>query len=336
MASRSNPPNPYNDLPTVCLLDQGGAHLDTVSQREAGRLLRWGLAELVLDVPPAVRLCIATADYQALSADAQPGNAGKGQFLSARRNALYGNIHFQHPHGQTMFHGDSEKALWYLNRRLVEVVSRDPPILRFQFPPGGTGHAGDDFYLAAKANRCVVCGAEEGLNRHHVVPSVYRRHLPAEVKDHSHHDVLLMCVACHEKYEREADRLKTELGQECGVPRHGKQGERDRRRSRAVKYAQTLVRQGEKIPPARKEEMLRVIAEWTGTGLPGDTEVAALSELASAGDDNERIEHGQQVIAQTEDVQAFVRRWREHFLSTMQPKFLPQHWGLDRPANREP
>ena len=132
-----------------------------------------------------------------------------------------------------MFHGDAEKALWYLNRALVEVVSREPPILRFAFRPGGPGHVGDAFYLAGKVNRCVVCGSEEGLNRHHVVPRVYRRHLPPEVKEHSHHDVLLLCVACHERYERAADALRAELSSECGVPPHGLRGQPDRQRGRA-------------------------------------------------------------------------------------------------------
>src|SRR5947208_637577 len=161
--------NPYNDRPTVRLLGQSGEPLGHVSQREAARLLRRGQAELVLEVPPAVRLSVPAGG------DAAEGGV-KGQFLHARRGALYGNVTFQGPDGAEMFHGDAEKALWYLNRGLVEVVSREPPVLRFRFAPGGSGHAGDAFYLGGKENRCVVCGATEGLNRHHIVPSVYRRH----------------------------------------------------------------------------------------------------------------------------------------------------------------
>src|SRR3954454_24079365 len=115
------PDQPFNDRPTVRLLDQDGAFLGHVSQRRAGLLLRTGQADLLLEVPPAVRLSIPTADYEKLPATPPSGSAGKGQFLHARRSALYGNIHFQGPDGQTMFHGDHEKALWYLNRRLVEV-----------------------------------------------------------------------------------------------------------------------------------------------------------------------------------------------------------------------
>jgi hypothetical protein len=316
--------NPYNDRPTVRLLDECGAEVGLVSQREAGRLLRCGAGELVLEVPPAVRLA---------GADRPRGEAGQS-YLHARRGDLYGNVHFQGPTGQTMFHADSEKALWYLNRGLVEVVSRDPPVLRFTFTPGGPGHSGDDYYLAGHVNRCVVCGAEEGLNRHHVVPSVYRRHLPAEVKDHSHHDVLLLCLSCHEKYEAAADRLKAELGREVGVPLHGLRGPGDRARNQAVRLARALLRHGEQIPPARREEMRGIIGAWAGKSPPSDADVEAVAHLPPR-DEDEAVEHGEQVVARAGDVQAFIRRWREHFLHTMQPQFLPRHWDVDRPASRE-
>jgi hypothetical protein len=233
-----------------------------------------------------------------------------------------------------MFHGDAEKALWYLNRDLVEVVSQEPPVLRFLFEPGGSGHIGDAFYLSGKLNRCVVCGSEEGLNRHHVVPSVYRRHLPTEVKEHAHHDVVLLCVGCHERYEREADRLRAELGRACGVPPHGLRGESDRRSSRAVSLARALRRDGERIPPARRQEMLRVIGEWLGKA-PSDADVEAAAGLEATSEGELLAEHGRAVVAAAGDVQAFLRRWREHFLNTMQPRFMPEHWDVDRPAAKE-
>jgi exonuclease 3'-5' domain-containing protein 2 len=335
MDSTLAPGNPYNDLPTVRLLDQDGAALGLVSQREAGRLLRAGLAELVLEVPPGVRLCVPTSDYRAMSAGSSEGGAGAGHFLHARRSALYGNLTFQGPDGQTMFHGDSEKALWYLNRDLVEVVSREPPVLRFRFTPGGRGHAGDAFYLAGKENLCVVCGATEGLNRHHVVPSVYRRHLPPDVKDHSHHDVVLLCLACHEKYEREADALKAELGRECGVPLHGLRTETDRSQGRAFSFARALLREGQKIPEARREEMLRAVGEWVGKRRLSDAELEAVARSSPKSEEAGLIEHGRHVVAGVTDVQAFLRRWREHFLRTMRPRFLSAHWDIDRPASRE-
>src|SRR5262249_16133661 len=152
----------------------------------------------------------------------------------------------------------------------------------------------------------------------------------------SHHDVLLLCLACHEKYEDEANRLKASLGEEFGVPLHGLQGERDREQSRASKLAYALVRYGERIPAGPREERVRIIAAgrgaWPGRGRvsAGDLEAVARLTTTSKGG----IEHGQHVIAHTNDVQEFIRRWRAHFLRTMQPRFLPDHWDVDRPACR--
>jgi exonuclease 3'-5' domain-containing protein 2 len=328
MSGTPTPINPYNDRPTVRLLDREGVSLGHVSQREAARLLRGGLADLILDDPPGVKLTIPVSEYQA-SATSFPGVGEQGEFLHARRGKLYGNVTFQGPGGEEMFHTDAEKALWYLNRGLVEVISREPPVLRFRFAPGGAGHAGDAFYLSGKENRCVVCGVTEGLNRHHIVPSVYRRHLPAEVKEHAHHDVVLLCLACHERYEREADVLKAELGRECGVPPHGLRGERDRRQGQAVALARSLRRDGERIPAGRREEMLRVIGEWAGKWPLQEADVEAVAQLDHSPEEG-AIEHGQQVVARVPDVQAFVRRWREHFLRVMQPCFLSEHWDVNR------
>ena len=332
MSKSTTPSNPFNDQPTVRLLGPGGEERGLISQRMASRLLRNDRAELVLEVPPAIRLASDGADGEGPDGGAE-GKDVKGTFLHARRGALYGNFHFQAPTGETMFHGDSEKALWYLNRGLVEVVSPSHRLLRFKFAPGGHGHAGDEYYLAGKVNRCVVCGAVEGLNRHHVIPSVYRRHLPREVKDHSHHDVLLLCLACHEKYEGEADQLKADLGREVGVPLHGLRGERDRERGQAIKYAITLQRFGGQVPAARKEEMLRTIGAWAGKWPLSDADVAEVARMGFD-EDGEAIEHGRQVVAAARDLQGFVCRWREHFLRTMQPRFLPEHWDVDRPASR--
>lgn len=321
--------NPFNDQPTVRLLDQQGVDLRLVSQREAARAIRAGLGELVFTQPPAIRLNVPTQEYEALLEDPPDEASARAKFLHARRSVLYGNVHFLAPTGETMFHGDHEKALWYLNRGLVSVVSVAPPVLRFEFRPGGPGHAGDDYYLTGKANHCVVCGAIDGLNRHHVVPSVYRRHLPREVKDHSHHDVLLLCLGCHERYEDAANELKTSLGDEHGVPLHGLRGERDPVRDRAIKAASALVRHGARIPAARKEELLGMIRAWSGEESP-DVEAVARLEMTEGA----QVEHGEHVVSRTPDVQAFVRRWREHFIRTMQPQCLPAHWDVDRPASR--
>lgn len=40
---------------------------------------------------------------------------------------------------------------------------------------------------------------------------------------------------------------------------------------------------------------------------------------------------GQAVVENLSDIEAFVKRWRKHFIETMQPQHMPKHWTVERP-----
>jgi hypothetical protein len=40
--------------------------------------------------------------------------------------------------------------------------------------------------------------------------------------------------------------------------------------------------------------------------------------------------HGEAVIAAFGDLQAFVERWRRHFVEVMKPSYMPENWRVDR------
>jgi hypothetical protein len=56
------------------------------------------------------------------------------------------------------------------------------------------------FFLEIKNDRCVVCGKDHGLTRHHVVPKRHKRNLPLEVRKQLS-NVLFVCLECHDAYE---------------------------------------------------------------------------------------------------------------------------------------
>jgi hypothetical protein len=58
-----------------------------------------------------------------------------------------------------------------------------------------------EFFLAVKNDRCVCCGATGPLSRHHVVPKRHKRKVPLPWRN-CLSNVLFVCLACHEKYER--------------------------------------------------------------------------------------------------------------------------------------
>jgi hypothetical protein len=98
------------------------------------------------------------------------------------------------PSGEVMCLVAEKRARWYLDRGLGRLVAEDPLTVMLTFEPKGKGHAGESFYTTARSNVCAGWGTEESLTLHHIVPHCYRRHLPAEVKDHSCHDLVALSL----------------------------------------------------------------------------------------------------------------------------------------------
>lgn len=134
---------------------------------------------------------------------------------------LYGNCKVLSPDGLLMFRCDEKRVNWYIKRNLADITSTDPITIKLNFKPRGLGNHGKAYGLIEMKNICVNCGKDSELNRHHVVPYCYRKFFPLKLKSHNFHDVLSLCVSCHEKYERSADRLKEFLANEYNAPING-------------------------------------------------------------------------------------------------------------------
>lgn len=87
------------------------------------------------------------------------------------------------------------------------MVSEDPFIFQLEFEPKGRGDAGKE----PKENKCVKCGAEDNLTRHHVVPYFLRKMMNPENKDHRSDDIVPLCSSCHVDYERSSSQLKKSI-----------------------------------------------------------------------------------------------------------------------------
>lgn len=339
-ANTTNPSglaNPYNHEPRIHLLNKEGEFLEMVSQIYAFQLLRSEFAELVMDSKPTIRLNVLREEIGKKVFSRKYA----AKYLHARRSVLYGGYHIQNRQGELMFICNNQRALWYINRGLLDVISQEPPTFRLKFEPGGPGHASSDdlFYTTPKENLCCVCGQREGLNRHHVVPSFYRRYMGLDIKSRSHYDVLPLCLTCHEKYERFADKLKMEIAKEYDSPLHaryknGELYESNRGRDRAIRNSVAIVNHGSRIPAQRHVFLREQISEYLQHEVT-DEEINELSKARIGLDKKSEVKdllcHGHMVVSKLPDLDAlqkFVERWRGHFLDNMQPKFMPEHWNV--------
>lgn len=252
----------------------------------------------------------------------------------------YQNCAFYGPDDELMFRCSRKRAAWYLKRDLAEVISEEPLRLRLKFEPQGRGHAGNLYYLSQKVNRCVVCGAEEHLTKHHVVPSCYRRFFPEKIKSRTSYDVFLVCVKHHEEYEAHAWRFKCELGAEYEVPMAApKESPReafDKDLMRACRAANALARYGFQIPEGRKEQLRESLIDYVEENESVEEAIQRLAKILEDGYHKKRkslnieVNFGAEVVARVSDVQEFIRRWRRHFVTAMNPKFLPEHWKIEK------
>lgn len=107
----------------------------------------------------------------------------------------------------------------YVNRNLANLIDDDPPSIQLLFEPKGRPEDEDnDFYIQSKKNICVGCGEGKHYLRYRIIPSCYRMHFPEHLKSHRSHDIVLLCVDCHEIAHAAAEKYKRHIADEFGIP----------------------------------------------------------------------------------------------------------------------
>ncbi|XP_008286702.1 exonuclease 3'-5' domain-containing protein 2 isoform X2 [Stegastes partitus] len=263
-----------------------------------------------------------------------------GVGYSARKSPLYDNCFLHAPDGQPLCTCDKKKAKWYLDKGIGVLQSKDPFVVRLLFEPSGRPDSQQDYYLTAKENLCVVCGKADSYIRKNIVPHEYRRHFPTEMKDHNSHDILLLCTSCHAASNVHDGFLKQQLAEEFAAPQGCEEGVRlledsDRRRVRSA--ARALLTAGEGLPEQRRDELQVLIKSFLDMNEEQELTDEALQQAAGLETrilNEAYVPHGLKVVRTHAELglrglMDLERRWRQHFLTTMQPRHLPPLWSVD-------
>ena len=243
--------------------------------------------------------------------------------LQSKRSLIYGNCNVQSPEGILMFKCSDKKFNWYLDRGLATLVEKSPPTIRLNFTPNGLGNHDKGYGLDKMKNLCVNCGTKEDLTRHHIVPFCYRKYFPLEIKSHKFHDVLPMCVDCHNKYERKADKLKEELSNIYNAPINGRIVD-TKFPTKYVKMSITLM-SIDSIPKNRIVELRNKIKSHFNIKRLTAARIKKISEIKI---NPKVITHGKIVINEVSNLQEFVEMWRNHFIENNDCKYLPENWNI--------
>ncbi|CAA2981388.1 RRP6-like 3 isoform X1 [Olea europaea subsp. europaea] len=200
------------------------------------------------------------------------------------KSPVYHNFKIYANDGRLLCHCDRKKLEWYLNRNLAKLVEDDPPAIMLCFEPKGRPEDEDnDFYIQSKKNICVSCGEGNHYLRYRIIPSCYRMHFPEHLKSHRSHDIVLLCVDCHEIAHAAAEKYKKQIAAEFDIPLfirkvvdlnqvHNASASTPTIISEEAGVsplqlrtaAMALLRHGTRMPCKRREELMQVVMKYYG------------------------------------------------------------------------
>lgn len=270
------------------------------------------------------------------------------------RNLNTENWKVFHPNGKHMFTCGEKKSKWYLDRDLARQIGTKS--IELTFDPKGYGFEdNEDFGRSIRETRCVVNGLEVDLQRHHIVPYCYRTYFPVKYKSKNHHDVVLIHYLEHSKYEQLANDFKDYIAELYGVKTISEFNTeytlilRDigKNNSILMNILHSFFKFYGKLPEDVKLEKLKFISEHTN--IPYEMIIkfnyiqlyklylVLKSEHAKEikkfkTESRKYYDHGYHVVQKLdteEKIEEFVKLWRNHFIKTMNPKYMPNGWSVD-------
>jgi len=279
----------------------------------------------------------------------------KNNILQAgSKNLSTENWKVYHPSGRHMFTCGEKKALWYLERNLAKILDNNS--IKLTFIPKGNGFEdNEEFGRSLRIVRCVVTGVSDSLQRHHIVPYCYRTYFPEEYKSKNHHDVVLMNYEIHSEYEQKANIFKDEVAKIYDVKTIGelnaeytlKLRELGKPNAIILNTIHSLFKIYGKLSQEAILEKLQYLADNSDMSLKTLKKYnyiqfyelylllknEHLNELYEFKKNYRKLyDHGYHVVQKLdteEKIEDFVKLWRNHFIDTMQPKFMPTGWSVD-------
>ncbi len=257
-------------------------------------------------------------------------------------------------------------------------MSSDNKTIKLTFEPKGRGFSelefiDNKFYTVDRDNTCVVCGNTEKYLKYHIVPSFYRQHFPNSFKSHRSHDVVLLCLNCHEIANKETDKLKTEIAKIYDCSLTGNNNPLLSLRNKLLSMAKSGVsywKNRENIPKDRrkylKKEMRNIFSELqkeekTQKYMETDgihfnynkNNLVKIDEnfsnmckkfnkshknLKDNSNKDFKNLHGKLVVEKlksNQDLKNFILMWRRNFVEKLNPKFLPTAWNVYHQVERK-
>lgn len=258
------------------------------------------------------------------------------------------NWKFFHPDGELMFINNEHKANWYIRKNLVKIIGDKE--VQFLNEPKVKKRPYDKFLSTPIEKICVVCGADDELQKHHVIPSLYRQFMPEVYKSNNHHDVVIICTDHHEYYERTYSNFyRDELSELYNVPTVNElinsKTQIYKNHKLIINKATSLMKYNANMDFDKIVKLSTEIIKNTPVLKNHKENFLTESELKrvirfhrkalkSLGDELDNyigIKHAKKIVEKCMvdgTLYEFIVNWRRNFVENMNPKFLPEGWDM--------
>ena len=278
------------------------------------------------------------------------------------KGPIYDSCKMLAPDGQQLCFCDFKKMTWYLERNLATLISNDPPVFKLIFEPNARGCVDENlkssnFYIESRTNCCVICGKTNNYLRFHVIPILYRSCFPENLKSHKSHDVVLLCLECHERARKVYEQKKEEISKRYGVPLNVMSDGKNNflQLTQFIKKCKVIKKNKNKnLPEIAEKKLKKNLKETFDSLIQNSKDFKNFVEKNKIKCDKEediddnfldifcdkfivddknipdgkRNLHGKLVIEKVKDLKEFIMEWRQFFLDSFQPKFLPKEWSV--------
>jgi len=258
------------------------------------------------------------------------------------------NWKFHTPDGTLLFVNNEHKMNWYLKKNLIEVIDFDDKTVRFIKQPQEVFI--DPFIQTIIEKKCVVCGTEEELQKHHIIPYMYIRHLPEQYKSHNHHDVVILCENHHYHYEK---NFSKEMGDKLAQLNNVKTireltlefAYKIKTHSKIRNIAKSLLSHTSVMNIERQELLTQLIIDHTPSLNNSTSKILTKDEVIVAlnyhipiiqdlnSSDYVVNNHAKRIVdvyLNNDNVFELLFLWRKNFIENMKPKYMPATWDINR------
>lgn len=241
------------------------------------------------------------------------------QKSKAKPKIIYENKELYSKNGELIGFIPEKRFNWYIKKGLCDVIDANSAMLNFEPDYKNQKVVIDKNKQSAKQNICVVCGCTENLKRFRVVPYEIKKYFPENYKAHISSDVVVICQTLSSYGDMINNKMKLQLFEEYGVDTNLFKIESTKKHIYMI--LKKIQKNNYKIDNPYVEKSL---FKYFGKDLSTEDMINFLNQIDNFKYNGFSTPEEMLVsnIVVANKMEEFIKKWKENFYNTMQPKYL--------------